>query len=66
MERDPNKRKVKPPSTGELVNLDDIDGESSSDSDFRIEDHYINSESDSDRASYLTDFDGLFVFYIHI
>lgn len=59
MERDPNKRRVKPPSNTELVNLDDIDGESSSDSDFRIEDHYVNSESDSDRASYFTFTDGL-------
>ncbi|VVC34294.1 Hypothetical protein CINCED_3A006531 [Cinara cedri] len=54
MERDPNKRRVKPPANPELVNLDDIDGESSSDSDFRIEDHYVNSESDSDGASYFT------------
>lgn len=59
VERDPNKRKVKPPSNPELVHLDDIDGESSSDSDFRIEDHYVNSESDSDRASYLTYTDGM-------
>lgn len=59
MERDPNKRKVKPPSNPELVHLDDIDGESSSDSDFRIEDHYVNSESDSDRASYFTFTDGM-------
>lgn len=58
MERDPNKRRVKPPTNSELVNLD-IDGESSSDSDFRIEDHYVNSESDSDEASYLTFTDGL-------
>uniref|UniRef100_A0A2S2QKR8 PHD finger protein n=1 Tax=Sipha flava TaxID=143950 RepID=A0A2S2QKR8_9HEMI len=54
MERDPNKRRVKPPANPELVCLDDIDGESSSDSDFRIEDHYVNSESDSDGASYFT------------
>ncbi|XP_060867719.1 PHD finger protein 14 isoform X1 [Metopolophium dirhodum] len=54
MERDPNKRRVKPPANPELVHLDDIDGESSSDSDFRIEDHYVNSESDSDRASNFT------------
>ncbi|XP_050433269.1 PHD finger protein 14 isoform X2 [Adelges cooleyi] len=53
MERDPNKRKVKPPSNPELVNLDDIAGESSSDSDFRIEDHVIGS--DSDIGSYFTD-----------
>lgn len=65
MERDPNKRKVKPPSIGELVNLDDIDGESSSDSDFRIEDHYVNSESDSDRASYLSYSDGLFKLFFY-
>ncbi|XP_050540817.1 PHD finger protein 14 isoform X3 [Daktulosphaira vitifoliae] len=55
MERDPNKRKVKPPSNPELVNLDDIAGESSSDSDFRIEDHVINSGSDSDVASDFSD-----------
>jgi len=60
VERDPNKRKVKPPANPELVHLDDIDGESSSDSDFRIEDHCVNSESDSDRASYLTFTDGMF------
>lgn len=60
MERDPNKRRVKPPSNPELVHLDDIDGESSSDSDFRIEDHYVNSESDSDGASNFTYTDGLF------
>lgn len=61
VERDPNKRKVKPPAMAELVNLDDTDGESSSDSDFRIEDHYVNSGSDSDRASYSTYTDGLFI-----
>jgi len=64
VERDPNKRKVKPPAMSELVNLVDIDGESSSDSDFRIEDHYINSESDSDRASYFTYTDGKFKFFL--
>jgi len=60
VERDPNKRRVKPPANPELVHLDDIDGESSSDSDFRIEDHYVNSESDSDRASNFTFTDGMF------
>jgi len=59
VERDPNKRRVKPPANPELVSLDDIDGESSSDSDFRIEDHYVNSESDSDRASNFTFTDGM-------
>lgn len=61
VERDPNKRKIKPPTMAELVNLEDTDGESSSDSDFRIEDHYVNSGSDSDRASYSTYTDGLFI-----
>lgn len=70
MERDPNKRRVKPPSNPELVCLDDIDGESSSDSDFRIEDHYVNSESDSEGASYYTYTDGnyfiiLFLIYLN-
>jgi len=64
VERDPNKRKVKPPAMSELVNLVDIDGESSSDSDFRIEDHYVNSESDSDRASYFTYTDGLIIIFL--
>lgn len=66
MERDPNKRKVKPPAISELLNLDDIEGESSSDSDFRIEDHNVNSESDSDRASYLTNTDGLCTISLYI
>jgi hypothetical protein len=69
VERDPNKRRVKPPANPELVCLDDIDGESSSDSDFRIEDHYVNSESDSDGASYFTYTDGeyiiLFLIYLN-
>lgn len=56
MERDPNKRKVKPPSNPELVHLDYTEGGSSSDSDFCIEDHHVNSESDSDR-----DTDGLLI-----
>jgi len=64
VERDPNKRRVKPPANSELVNLDDIEGESSSDSDFRIEDHYVNSESDSDGASYFTFTDGLFIIFL--
>lgn len=66
VERDPNKRRVKPPANSELVNLDDIDGESSSDSDFRIEDHYVNSESDSDGASYFTFTDGLFITFQYV
>jgi len=53
VERDPNKRRVKPPANPELVHLDDIDGESSSDSDFHIEDHYVNSESDSGDSSFI-------------
>lgn len=64
MERDPNKRRVKPPANPELVNLDYIDGESSSDSDFRIEDHCINSGSDSDGASNFTYTDGLFFVFL--
>lgn len=44
VERDPQKRKVKPPQA--LFELDD-DLESSDDSDFRIEDHDDESDDDS-------------------
>lgn len=54
MERGLNKRRVKPPSNPELLNFEYIFDESSSDSDFRIEDHCTNSGSDSYEASSLT------------
>lgn len=38
LERDPNKRRVKPVDTQAILSLDDLE-ESSDDSDFRIEDH---------------------------
>ncbi|KAL1140936.1 hypothetical protein AAG570_000864, partial [Ranatra chinensis] len=44
VERDPNKRKVKPAQA--LFDFDDL-GESSDDSDFRIEDHCEESDDDS-------------------
>uniref|UniRef100_A0A0A9Y8L4 PHD finger protein 14 n=8 Tax=Lygus hesperus TaxID=30085 RepID=A0A0A9Y8L4_LYGHE len=44
LERDPQKRRVKPPQA--LFELDDL-GESSDDSDFRIEDHADESDDDS-------------------
>lgn len=59
MERDPNKRQIKPPVNPELIYFDDIFGGSSSDSDFRVEDHE-DSVSDSD-VSFET---GLFNIYV--
>ncbi|XP_022181600.1 PHD finger protein 14-like isoform X2 [Myzus persicae] len=50
MDRGPNKRKIKPPNNMEL--LMDLFSESSSDSDFNIEDHYVNSESDSGDSNF--------------
>lgn len=44
MERDPTKRKVKPAQA--LFDFEDL-GESSDDSDFRIEDHCEESDDDS-------------------
>lgn len=44
MERDPTKRKVKPAQA--LFDFEDL-GESSDDSDFRIEDHCEDSDDDS-------------------
>ena len=44
VERDPTKRKVKPAQA--LFDFDDL-GESSDDSDFRIEDHCEESDDDS-------------------
>lgn len=58
MERDPSKRRVRPSTNPEWIHLDDFYSESSSDSDFHIEDHSI-FESDSDDASYLSFNDGL-------
>lgn len=46
VERDPNKRKVKPVETQQSL-LDFDLGESSDDSDFRIEDHSEESDDDS-------------------
>lgn len=47
MERDPTKRKVKPPAAA-LLDFDiGLSGESSDDSDFRIEDHCEESDDDS-------------------
>lgn len=46
MERDPTKRKVKPTPPSALLDFD-ISGESSDDSDFRIEDHCEESDDDS-------------------
>lgn len=44
MERDPTKRQVKPAQN--LFDFEDL-GESSDDSDFRIEDHCEDSDDDS-------------------
>ncbi|XP_046684321.1 PHD finger protein 14 isoform X1 [Homalodisca vitripennis] len=46
MERDPTKRKVKPTPPSALIDFD-LSGESSDDSDFRIEDHCEESDDDS-------------------
>ncbi|XP_016656123.1 PHD finger protein 14-like isoform X3 [Acyrthosiphon pisum] len=51
MDRGPNKRRIKPPDNPEL--LLDYFSESSSDSDFHIEDHYVDSESDSGDSSFI-------------
>jgi len=46
VDRGPNKRRIKPPKN--LESLIELFSEtSSSDSDFNIEDHCVNSESDS-------------------
>jgi len=50
VDRGPNKRKIKPPSNPEL--LLEFFSESSSDSDFHIEDHHVNSESDSGDSNF--------------
>lgn len=55
MERDPTKRRVKPAAQA-LIDFDDL-GESSDDSDFRIEDHTEESDdysfdSDDEKAEY--------------
>ncbi|KAG8325521.1 PHD finger protein 14 [Homalodisca vitripennis] len=46
VERDPTKRKVKPTPPSALIDFD-LSGESSDDSDFRIEDHCEESDDDS-------------------
>ncbi|XP_026817190.1 PHD finger protein 14-like isoform X1 [Rhopalosiphum maidis] len=55
MERGPGKRRIKPPVNLELI---DFYSESSSDSDFNIEDHYVNSESDSGDSNFSFTDDG--------
>lgn len=47
VERDPNKRKVKPVDTQSIINFEDLE-ESSDDSDFRIEDHPEATDDDDD------------------
>lgn len=47
VERDPKKRKVKPVESAQQSLLDFDLGESSDDSDFRIEDHSEESDDDS-------------------
>lgn len=47
VERDPNKRRVKPVGPAHQSLLDFDLGESSDDSDFRIEDHFEESDDDS-------------------
>lgn len=63
MERGPNKRKIKPSSNPEWIHLDDFENESSSDSDFCIEDH---SESDSDGASYTEGLLNIYFIYCNV
>jgi hypothetical protein len=47
VERDPKKRRVKPVGPAHQSLLDYDLGESSDDSDFRIEDHFEESDDDS-------------------
>lgn len=47
VERDPKKRRVKPVDSAQQSLLDFDLGESSDDSDFRIEDHFEESDDDS-------------------
>lgn len=47
VERDPKKRRVKPVESAQQSLLDFDLGESSDDSDFRIEDHCEESDDDS-------------------
>lgn len=56
MERAPGKRRIKRPANLELI---DFDSDSSSDSDFNIEDHYVNSELDSGDSCFSLS-DGMF------
>jgi len=60
VDRGPNKRRIKTPDNPEL--LMDFFCESSSDSDFHIEDHYVNSESDSGDSDFIIS-DGMFSTY---
>lgn len=48
VERDPNKRRVKPVETQACILDFDLEEESSDDSDFRIEDHPEISDDDDD------------------
>lgn len=56
MERAPGKRRIKPPANLESI---DFDSDSSSDSDFNIEDHYVDSESGSGDSCFSLS-DGMF------
>lgn len=62
VDRGSGKRKIKPTANQEPLELYDfvLDGGSSSDSDFRVEDH---CESSSDESSCFSVDDGLFVYY---
>jgi hypothetical protein len=50
VERDPNKRRVKPVETQASILDFDLEEESSDDSDFRIEDHPEVSDDEDDSA----------------
>lgn len=66
MKRGPNKRQIKPPSRTDLLDLDDIIfAESSSDSDFCVEDHHVNNESDSGASNMICS-EGLYCIFIVI
>lgn len=51
VERDPNKRRVKPVETQASILDFDLEEESSDDSDFRIEDHPEVSDDDDEEDS---------------
>lgn len=64
VERDPKKRRVKPVESAQASLLDFDLGESSDDSDFRIEDHC--EESDDDSVDSNDNGKGLFIYQIFI